>query len=214
MSEVPQQTQQLVLLLREQTEGGRRLWEAGSAETEFVSVHEAGSLIILSVDGDGTAPFELRIVDPDGALVGKHTSEDAGGDGLGDLYGAAQQSATKPSRVVEALLAEIGKGAAAEVEALMGSTVKKVKEAPEMDEKVALVKPLLRKRIQGLRAEMRLELEWPELIEPFPSGGGVRNALTQAFREMRASNEINCSVDPEPDEGQGFGGGKRIRFLD
>lgn len=99
-----------------------------------------------------------------------------------------------------------------ELHELMDSTVAEVKTASDMDEKVTLIKPLLRKRLEDLRERGQKTLTWPELIEPFPSGGGVRNALTQAFRDFRQTGEISCTVEPEPGPNEGFGSGKVIHL--
>lgn len=212
MSEVPQQTQRLIRIMREQTESGRRCWEEGSAATEFVFVHDAGSLIVLSVDGDGGPPFELRIVDSDGTLVEKYDSLDDGADGLTDLYTAAHQSVPRASQVVEMLLTDLDKDPGAELAELIPPAVAQISAAPNMDDKVALIKPLVRIRVEDLKARNKETVKWPQFIEPFPSGGGVHNALTQAFKEMRANDEIKCTVSPEPKPNQGFGAGKDIRF--
>ena len=95
---------------------------------------------------------------------------------------------------------------------LVKATVARVHAAADMDEKVEIVKPALLERIAEFREKGETTLKWPELIKPFPSGGGVRNALTKAFRQLRASGEVRCKVDPEPGPNQGFGGGKVIQL--
>lgn len=213
MSDLSEKTQRLISLLKEQTETGQQSWEEGSADTEYVFVQDAGSLVILVREGNEDAPFELRILDPDGDVVERHDSGEAGGELLEGLYEAARNSSGLTSaRIVEALLAELDKPPDVELLELMDTTIKRVKAAPNMEEKVALIKPLLRKRIEHLRAANTTSLQWPQLIEPFPSGGGVRNALTQAFKELRQSGEVACIVNPEPQGDQGFGGGKVIQF--
>ena len=99
-----------------------------------------------------------------------------------------------------------------ELQELLETTVAQVKGAPDMEEKVALIKPLLRRRVEDLHEKGQTTLQWSELIDPFPSGGGVHNALTKAFRDLRQSEEIACAVDPEPGPDEGFGGGKVIRL--
>jgi hypothetical protein len=212
VSELSQDTERLVRLLQEQTESGRRSWEEGSADTEFVFVHDAGSVVILRKAGDGTAPFELRILDPSGTPVESYESSGTGAEMLSDLYEVARRSSIKPGRVVETLLAELGRTPGEEVQELMDSTVERVKATPNKEEKVEIIKPLLLRRLEDLRERGQTTLKWPALIEPFPSGGGVRNALTKAFRDLRQSGEITCTVDPEPGPGQGFAGGKVIRL--
>lgn len=99
-----------------------------------------------------------------------------------------------------------------ELQELLETTVAQVKDAPEMEQKVTLIKPLLHKRVEDLHEKGQTTLQWPELVDPFPSGGGVRNALTKAFRDLRQSEEIACTVDPEPGPDEGFGGGKIIHL--
>jgi hypothetical protein len=107
LSELPEQTKSLVTMLRRQTEGGRRDWEQGSAETEFVFVHDSGSVIIASVDRDGAPPFELRVLDSAGVIVERYETGDLGAEGFGHLYEAARRSSVKASSVVEALVREL-----------------------------------------------------------------------------------------------------------
>lgn len=213
MSDLSEKTRRLINLLKEQTESGQQSWEEGSADTEYVFVHDAGSLVVLCREGNEIAPFELRILDPDGDVVESHDSGDAGGELLEGLYEAARNSSGLTSaRIVDALLAELDRPPDVELLELLDPTVKRVKAAPNMEDKVVLIKPLLRKRIEHLRATNTTSLKWPELIEPFPTGGGVHNALTQAFKELRRDSEVICTVTPEPQGDQGFGAGKVIQF--
>ncbi len=101
---IPKQTQRLVDTLVQQTAAGRHVWEKGSAETEFVFAREAGSVIISSVDGDGAAPYELRILDPSGTVVESYSTEDEGSEYFRALYETARRSTAQPSPVVESLV--------------------------------------------------------------------------------------------------------------
>lgn len=92
------------------------------------------------------------------------------------------------------------------------AVVTAVHEAPGKAEKRELVKPALLKRIAELRDGGQTTLTWPELVEPFPSGGGVRIALQEAFRELRSSGEIQCTMEPEPGPNQALGPDKTIRL--
>lgn len=107
MSELPEQTQKLIRLLTGQTERGSREWEKGSSDTEFVFLHNAGSVTISSVDGDGAPPFEIRIFDTAGSIVERYTTSDPGSEALPYLYEAARKSSVKPSVVVETLLSQL-----------------------------------------------------------------------------------------------------------
>lgn len=167
---------------------------------------------MLSVAGDGAAPFEVRVLDADGTVVESYDSADAGAEGLPGLYDAAQERAAAPSRVAETLLAELTKAPATRLQEMMSSIVDKVHAAPNDSEKAEIIKPLLLIRIEDLREKNKAEIVWPEFVEPFPTGGGVRNAIVQAFKELRADGQIKCTVTPEPGPNQGFGGGKKIRF--
>lgn len=127
-----------------------------------------------------------------------------------------------PERTERELLEEVltavrtsSRSAAKETAPLsMDATVARVHATADKDEKAEIVKPQLLRRIAELRENGETSLKWAELIEPFPSGGGVHNALTKAFRDLRRSGEVECEVDPEPGPNQGFGGGKVIRFAD
>lgn len=90
------------------------------------------------------------------------------------------------------------------------SAVSKVRATTDKDERARIIKPVLLERVTELREAGKTTLTWPELIQPFPSGGGVRIALRQAFRELRDDGEMGCKVDPEPGPDEGFGGGKII----
>jgi hypothetical protein len=212
--ELPEDTKRLIRLLQEQTESGRRSWERGSTDKEFIFVHEVGSVVILDNGVEGPGPFELRVLDPSGAPVESLESTDIGGEVLSELFEAARRGSMRPARVVETLLAELGRTPGEEVQEQMQSTVNAVKAVANMPDKVEIIKPLLLRRVEDLREQNRTEFEWPELIEPFPSGGGVHNALTNAMHELRKSGDVECTVDPEPGTGHGpgFGGGKVIRL--
>jgi hypothetical protein len=212
VSELPQNIEQLISLLHEQTESGRRTWEEGSARTEFVHVRDSGSIVILSVDGNDAGPFELRILDPYGTPIETVDSTAGGSQILSDLYLAARKSAMKPSQVIESLIQELMRTPGSEVEALMASTVDQVAATQGKDEKAEVLKPVLRKRVEDLIEKGNTTLKWPQLIEPFPGGGGMHNALPVAFRALRQSGEVVCEVNPEPGPNQGFAGGKTIQL--
>lgn len=107
VSELPKQTRSLVKILRRQTERGIHEWEQGSAETEFVFVHDSGSVIISSIDKDGAPPFELRVLDGAGVVVERYETGDTGSEEFGHLYEAARRSRVKASSVVEELVREL-----------------------------------------------------------------------------------------------------------
>jgi len=92
------------------------------------------------------------------------------------------------------------------------SAVQRVHAAADPDEKAKILKPYVLKRVAELREEGKTTFKWPQIVSAFPSGGGVRNALPKAFRDLRENGDISCTVDPEPGPNQGFGGGKVIRL--
>lgn len=106
---MPEQTRNLVRMLRTQTEAGRRSWDKGSVDTELIFVHDAGSVIISSIDGDGQYPYELRILDTAGRVVERYdTNDDEGTEEFRDLFEVARRSSIKPSAVVETLVEQLG----------------------------------------------------------------------------------------------------------
>lgn len=92
------------------------------------------------------------------------------------------------------------------------SAVNRVHAASDPDEKAEILKPHVLKRVADLRGEGKTTFKWPQIVSAFPSGGGVHNALPKAFRGLRESGDIRCTVDPEPGPNQGFAGGKTIRL--
>ena len=97
---------------------------------------------------------------------------------------------------------------------VLGPIVDKIKATQGPPNKAELIKPLILLRIKVLKAAGIQEFVWPEFIEAFPSGGGVHNAATQAFRELWQSGEIKCTVEPKPGPSEGFGDGKVILLGD
>lgn len=103
---VPKPTIDLVARLAALTRGGHLEWIPGSSPTEFVLVRPEGSIVIYSKDEDGLAPFEIRILDPEGVEVESYDTQ-AFGDNSGllrALFVAARASSVKASKVVESLL--------------------------------------------------------------------------------------------------------------
>jgi hypothetical protein len=108
VTELPEKTKSLLQVLTQQTADGRREWQTGSADTEFVFVHDSGSVIISSVDQDGGYPLALRIVDSTGRIVESYVSATPG-EGFQNLYEVARKSSFKASSVTESLLADLTK---------------------------------------------------------------------------------------------------------
>ena len=127
---------------------------------------------------------------------------------------------TEPARTERELLEEVltavrssSQGSAKAAAPLsMDAMVARVYATSDKDEKAEIVKPQLLKHIAELREKGETTLNWQQLIDPFPSGGGVHNALTKAFRDLRRSGDVVCVVEPEPGPNQGFAGGKVIRL--
>lgn len=210
MSDVPQNTQDLVRLLTEQTESGRRSWEEGSADTEFVFVHDQGSLVVSTSEED---VFELRIMDPDGAQLQRYDSTDPGSEIFARLYAAAEKSAVPDSsQIVDRILAALAMPPAEEFNDRLNSVVGRVRAAEgDAPKQAQLIKPLVVLAVEDLARSGKTTFKWGVLNQKFPSGNGVRNAVGNAFRELRDEGRITCSVHPEPQAGEGFSG-KTIRL--
>lgn len=105
---VPEETQQLVRLLVNETKARRLEWTKGSSSTEFVLVRREGSIVITSRDDDGQYPFVLRVLDPEGVAVEEYsTAEDLPAvmdNDIASLYNAARRSEVKASPVVKDLV--------------------------------------------------------------------------------------------------------------
>ncbi len=90
---------------------------------------------------------------------------------------------------------------------VLGPIVDKIKATQGPPNKAELIKPLILLRIKVLKAGGIQEFVWPEFIEAFPSGGGVHNAATQAFRNygkvVRSSAQSSRSLDPPKGSGTG-----------
>ena len=216
MADLPEQTKTLVDTLLTQTEEGRRAWEEGSARTEFALVQTAGSVVILSVDGGGEAPFELRVLDPAGHLVEKHDTDDAGSEKLEALYSAARDSSARASAVVGNLLHELNPPVADELDAELQRLITETVDTSgntEFDALVVAVKPLMKLRFDYMRARGGDQMTWGEFAAPFPSGGGARHAIFTAIKELRDEGVLTYTMDPEPGPGQKTPGADRlIRF--
>jgi len=216
VADLPDQTKTLIDTLLAQTEEGRRVWEEGSARTEFALVQTAGSVVILSVNGDGETPFELRVLDPAGHLVEKHDTEDAGSDKLGALYSAARDSSAKASAIVGNLLHELDPPDAEQLDAELRKLIKEKVDTSgntSLDALVAAVKPLIKMRSDYMHATGGGETTWGEFAEPFPSGGGTRRAIFSAIKELRDEGIVDYRMDPEPGPNQQTpGADRRVRF--
>ncbi len=215
VADLPAQTKMLVETLLAQTEEGRRAWEKGSADTEFVFVHNAGSVIILSMSGNEEGPFELRVLDPAGRLVERHDTGDGGSEELQRLYLAARASSAKASPVVSSLLFELDPPNAERLNAELRTLIRQIDTSGNtaFDDLVAQVKPLMKMRVDAMRAGHMANMTWGEFTEPFPSGGGSRRAIYSAVKQLRDEGEIDYAMDPEPASGEKTPGPNRAMRL-
>jgi hypothetical protein len=170
-------------------------------------------VVILSVHGDGEAPFEHRVLDPAGHLVEKHDTEDAGSEELGALYSAARDSSAKASAVVGNLLHELDPPDAEKLDAELRKLIKETVDTSgntKFDALVVAVKPLMKMRFDYMHVTGENEMTWGEFAEPFPSGGGARRAIFSAIKELRDEGVVDYTMDPEPGAGQQTPGGDRL----
>ena len=98
-----------------QTRDGRVTWDISDPRGAFVHTRSAGTVIIESRDRDGSFPYRLTILDPDGTAVEQlNTSPPRASfvtewdDTLSDLYEAARRQAFKVDEVLHNFLDDLG----------------------------------------------------------------------------------------------------------
>lgn len=100
----------------------------------------------------------------------------------------------------------------AELQSLIDRTIDKSRTV-DFEAQVAVLKPIVLKRVEEMEARGKSEMKWSEFREPFKAGGGVRRAVWSAFKELAAEGEFEYSMEPEPDPSQQTPGAeKTLRF--
>jgi len=96
----------IVAALLSRTTDGDASWYEGETDSY---VYESGSatVIIKSRDNDGVAPYQLRILNEDGAVVSTVNSDYSDSSALALLYLAARESVRKVDHTLDTLLRDL-----------------------------------------------------------------------------------------------------------
>jgi hypothetical protein len=114
---MPPEVIKLLKIVTERSEAGELQWQAaGDSATSFVHTGRAGSVSIVSDDGDGEHPYTFSLLTPEGVTGDSWKSVDNSGQEpevesywreLQQLYHAARRSAAGSTTLVKDLLNEI-----------------------------------------------------------------------------------------------------------
>ncbi len=100
---------ELLQTLTRATFEGRANWNKGSRDDTFVWSGSNASVILLTKDNDGAAPYIVRLADAEGRIIESVATMPGGDDTriAGELYAAARADALDINATIEGLLDDL-----------------------------------------------------------------------------------------------------------